>query len=48
MRVGRFIENIFRLTQSVVMGLALVSSLPITAQTDSVPVDLEMGGKEPK
>ena len=43
MRVNRVIKNTARLLLAIIMGLALVSSLSVTAQAQD-PVDLELGG----
>lgn len=42
MRIGRFIGNKIRLSLALVIGLALVGSLPVPAQAQD-PVDLELG-----
>ena len=45
MRVGKVAKNITRLLLAVTIGLALVGFLPATAQADTNPVDLELGGE---
>ncbi|MFC1987564.1 hypothetical protein ACFLVH_03355 [Chloroflexota bacterium] len=44
MLISRFIKNILRLSLAVIIGLALVSSLPIPAYAAD-PVDLQLGGE---